>query len=46
MSNTALIFSNKGMGYRKTSLWKKTRFFSVDYVKINKLHVVHTWLHM
>ena len=25
---------------------EKRNFFSVDYVKINELHVVHTWHHM
>ena len=33
-------------GLRKNSLWKKIDIFSVDYVKINELHVVHTWHHM
>ena len=36
MLNNALIFSNKNHG-----LQNKTLFFSVDYVKIIELHVVH-----
>ena len=27
-------------------LYRKKNFFSVDYVKINELHVVQTWRHM
>ena len=38
-----LFFSNKRHGLQKKTLY---RFFSVDYVKINELHVVHTWRHM
>ena len=34
------------MVYGKTLYRKKILFFSVDYVKINELHVVHTWHHM
>ena len=41
MWNTDLIFSNKNHG-----LQKKTVFFTVDYVKIIELHIVHTWRHM
>ena len=36
----------KGMFYRKKLFMEKTRFFSADYVKINGLHVVHTWRHI
>ena len=28
------------------NLFIEKRFFSVDYVKINELRVVHTWRHM
>ena len=38
-----LFFSNKRHGLQKKTIY---RFFSVDYVKINELHVVHTWRHM
>ena len=33
-------------GLQKKLFIEKNRFFSVDYVKINELHVVHTWRHM
>ena len=35
-------FSNKNHGLYKKALYRKNNFFSVDYVKIIKLHVVHT----
>ena len=38
--------SNKRHGLQKMLIIEKNRFFSVDYVKINELHVVHTWRHM
>ena len=37
MENTAVIFSNKRHG---KALYRKKN--SVEYVKINKLHLVHT----
>ena len=51
MWNTALIFSNIRYGNKKHGLQKKLSieenfFFSVEYVKIIELHVVHTWRHM
>ena len=33
-------------GLQKKLFIEKNRIFSVDYVKINELHVVHTWRHM
>ena len=33
-------------GLQKKLFIEKNRFFSVDYVKINELHVVHIWRHM
>ena len=41
MWNIALIFSNKNHGLQKKNSRKKV-FFTVDYVKIIKLHIVHT----
>ena len=38
-----LLYSN---GLQKKLFIEKNWFFSVDYVKINELHVVHTWRHM
>ena len=38
-----VLYSN---GLQKNFFIEKNRFFSVDYVKINELHVVHTWRHM
>ena len=32
--------------FTEKTLYKKNSFFSVDYVKISELHVVHTWSHM
>ena len=34
------------MVYRKKKLLEKKVFFTVDYVKIIELHIVHTWHHM
>ena len=45
MWNTALIFSNKNHGQQKKTE-KKNSFFTVDYVKIMELHILHTWPHM
>ena len=36
----------KRHGLQKKLFIEKTRFFSVDYVKINELDIVHTWGHM
>ena len=36
-----MFFVIKGMVYRKNFV-EKNRFFSVDYLKIIELHVVHT----
>ena len=47
MWNVALIFSNKRHGLQKIHFIEKNRFFSVDSVTINELHVVsvvYTWL--
>ena len=33
-------------GLQKKLFIEKNRFFSGDYLKINELHVVHTWRHM
>ena len=38
--------SNKRHGLQKKLLYSNNRFFSVDHVKINELHAVHTWRHM
>ena len=46
MWNTALVFSNKKHRLQKKLFIEKNSYFSVDYVKINELHVVHTWRHM
>ena len=35
-------FDSKTMVYRKKTLYRKKRFFSVDYVKIIEFRVVHT----
>ena len=32
--------------FTEKALYKKNSFFSVNYVKISELHVVHTWSHM
>ena len=40
MENTAVIFSNKRHGLQKKALYRKKN--SVEYVKINKLHLAHT----
>ena len=44
VKNTTLIFSNKNHGQQKKTLYRKKNrfFFSIDYVKIIELHVVHT----
>ena len=34
------------MIYRKKLFTEKNRFFPGEHVKINQLHVVHTWRHM
>ena len=33
-------------GLQKKLFLEKNRLFSVDYVKINELHVAHTWRHI
>ena len=45
MWNTAL-FSNKRHGLQKKLFIEKTRFFSVDCVKVIELHGLHIWRHM
>ena len=45
MWNTALSFSNKNHGLHKKLFIEKI-VFSVDYVQIVELHVVHKWHHM
>ena len=46
MWNTAFIFSNRSHGLQKKLFIEENSFFSVDYVKINELHVTHVWRHM
>ena len=46
MWNTAFPFSNRSHGLEKKLFIEENSSFSVDYVKINELHVVHTWRHM
>ena len=38
-----VLYSN---GLQKKLFIEKNDFFSVDYVKLNELLVVHTWRHM
>ena len=46
MCNTAHVFSNKNHLLQKKNSSLKKWLFAVDYVKILKLHFVHTWRHM
>ena len=46
MWSVAPFFANKNHGLQGKKLKKKTVFFTVDYVKIIELHIVHTWRHM
>ena len=47
MWSISLIFSNKNHdGLQKKLFVEKESFFSVDYVKIAELHVLHTRRHM
>ena len=39
-------FDSKTMVYRKKTLYRKKKIFSVDYVKIIEFRVVHTWRRM
>ena len=39
-----LFFLIRTMVYRKKL--KRKSFFTVDYVKIMELHILHTWRHM
>ena len=43
---TALIFSNKNHGLQKTLIHGLYIVSAIDYVKITKLHIVHTWRRM
>ena len=46
MWKTAFVFSNRSDGLQKKLFKEENKIFSVDYVKISELHVVHTWRQM